>query len=150
MKVVLERLYGAQFKATNEAGQSIALAAGPDIGPSDSGLRPMQALLGSLAGCASIDVLNILQKQKHRIDKLEVHVDAERADAVPAVFTKIHMRFVAAGDFPLHKLERAVALSAEKYCSVSFMLRPTVAITHSAELVASDAIEDVAGPRPEG
>jgi len=134
MKVTLERLHGAQFRGTNEAGQSIMLAGAPDIGPSDEGVRPMQALLLSLASCSSIDVLHILQKQHHRVDQLDVHVEAERADAVPAVFTKIHLRFVAAGDFPLHKLERAVALSADKYCSVSHMLRSTVAITHSAEL----------------
>ncbi len=138
MKVVLERLYGAQFRGTNEAGQSILLAGAPDIGESEGGLRPMQALLASLAGCSAIDVLHILQKQKHTVDKLDVEVDGERADAVPAVFTKIHLRFVAAGDFPLHKLERAVALSADKYCSVSHMLRPTVTITHSAELVGGE------------
>jgi len=135
MKVALERLYGAQFQATNEDGKSIRLAGAPDIGPSEDGLRPMQALLASLAACSAIDVLHILQKQKHQVDRLDVFVDGERADAVPAVFTKIHLRFVAAGDFPLHKLERAVALSADKYCSVSHMLRPTVAITHGAELV---------------
>jgi len=135
MKVTLERLYGAQFRGSNEAGQSIMLAGAPDIGPAEEGLRPMQALLASLAGCSAIDVLNILQKGRHRVDKLDVQVDGERADAVPAVFTKIHLHFVAAGDFPLHKLERAVELSAEKYCSVSHMLRATVAITHSVELL---------------
>lgn len=135
MKVVLERLYGAQFQATNEDGKTLRLAGAPDIGPSEDGLRPMQALLASLAGCSAIDVLHILNKQKHRVDRLDVVVDGERASTIPAVFTKIHMRFVGAGDFPLHKLERAVALSADKYCSVSFMLRPTVEITHSVELV---------------
>lgn len=136
MKVTLDRLYGAQFRATNEAGQSIMIAGAPDIGPSEEGLRPMQALLASLAGCSAIDVLNILQKGRHQVDTLEVRVDGERADAIPAVFTKIHLHYVASGDFPLHKLERAVALSAEKYCSVSHMLRGAVAITHSVELLS--------------
>lgn len=90
MKVTLDRLYGAQFRATNEAGQSIMIAGAPDIGPSEEGLRPMQALLASLAGCSAIDVLNILQKGRHQVDTLEVRVDGERADAIPAVFTKIH------------------------------------------------------------
>lgn len=139
MKVTLERLYGAQFRGTNEAGQTMMMAGAPDIGAAEEGLRPMQALLASLAGCSAIDVLNILQKGHHRVDKLDVLVDGERADSVPAVFTRIHLHFVAAGDFPLHKLERAAALSAEKYCSVSHMLRGSVAITHSVELVTAPA-----------
>lgn len=94
----------------------------------------MQALLASLAGCSAMDVLHILQKQKHEVTRLDVEVNGERADAVPAVFTKIHLHYVAGGDFPLHKLERAVALSAEKYCSVSHMLRGSVAITTSCAL----------------
>jgi putative redox protein len=136
MKVQLERLYGAQFKGTNEDGASIMLAGSPDIGASEEGLRPMQALLASLAGCSAIDVLNILQKGRHTVTHLDVSVDGERADAIPAVFTKIHLHYRASGDFPLQKLERAVALSQEKYCSVSHMLRGSVAITSSVELVA--------------
>lgn len=127
--------WGAQWVATNEAGQSMRLSASPDIGYSEEGLRPMQALLASLAGCSAIDVLHILQKQRHVVTRLDVEVDGERADAVPAVFTKIHLKYVASGDFPLHKLERAVALSSEKYCSVSHMLRATVEITSSCEKV---------------
>lgn len=123
--------WGAQFVASNESGAQIRIAASPDIGYSEEGLRPMQALLASLAGCSAADVLLILQKQKHVVTRLDVEVDGERADAVPAVFTKIHLHYVAAGDFPLHKLERAVALSSEKYCSVSHMLRGSVAITTS-------------------
>lgn len=135
MKVQLERLYGAQFKGTNEDGASIMLAGSPDIGASEEGLRPMQALLASLAGCSAIDVLNILQKGRHTVTHLDVAVDGERADAIPAVFTKIHLHYRASGDFPLQKLERAVALSQEKYCSVSHMLRGSVAITSSVELI---------------
>jgi len=148
MKITLDRLYGAQFRATNEAGQAIAIAGAPDIGPSEEGLRPMQALLASLAGCSAIDVLNILQKGRHRVDSLEVKVDGERADAIPAVFTKIHLHYVASGDFPLHKLERAVQLSADKYCSVSHMLRATVTITHSVELLPSAGGEADVGEAP--
>lgn len=145
MKVVLKREnlegrgngegWGAQWVAANESGAEIRLSGSPEIGHSEEGLRPMQALLASLAGCSAIDVLHILQKQKHLVTRLDVEVDGERADAIPAVFTKIHLHYVAAGDFPLHKLERAVALSSEKYCSVSHMLRPTVTITTSCALV---------------
>lgn len=151
MKVVLKREnlenrdnapegagWGAQWVASNEAGATMRLSGSPEIGYSEEGLRPMQALLASLAGCSAIDVLNILQKQKHEVRELDVEVDGERANAVPAVFTKIHLHYVAAGDFPLHKLERAVALSSEKYCSVSHMLRGSVAITTSCEKRGDD------------
>jgi len=127
--------WGAQWIASNEAGVEMRLTGSPEVGYSEDGLRPMQALLASLAGCSAIDVLHILQKQKHLVTQLDVEVDGERANAVPAVFTKIHLHYLAAGDFPLHKLERAVALSAEKYCSVSHMLRGSVAITTSCALV---------------
>lgn len=151
MKVVLKREnlegrdnapegagWGAQWVASNEGGATLRLSGSPEIGYSEEGLRPMQALLASLAGCSAIDVLHILQKQKHEVRELDVEVDGERADAVPAVFTKIHLHYVAAGDFPLHKLERAVALSSEKYCSVSHMLRGSVAITTSCAKVGDE------------
>ena len=130
--------WGAQWIASNEGGATLRLSGSPEIGYSEEGLRPMQALLASLAGCSAIDVLNILQKQRHEVRELDVEVDGERADAVPAVFTKIHLHYVAAGDFPLHKLERAVALSSEKYCSVSHMLRGSVAITTSCEKLGDE------------
>jgi putative redox protein len=144
MKIILKREnleregnvgWGSQFVAENEGGAAIRIAGSPEIGHSDQGLRPMQALLASLAGCSAMDVLMILQKQKHVVTRLDVEVDGIRADAVPAVFTKIHLHYIAAGDMPLHKLERAVALSSETYCSVSHMLRHTVEITTSCGLV---------------
>ena len=135
MKVKLTRTHGSQFDCTNEEGRSITLSGSPAIGPSDAGVRPMQALLMSLGACSSMDVLLILQKGRHRVDSLEVSIDGERADAVPAVFTDIRVHFAASGDFGEHKLERAVRLSMEKYCSVARMLEPTAQITHSHELV---------------
>lgn len=131
MHVSLTLTHGAQYIGTNDAGRTIALSGSPDIGPSDDGVRPMEAVLLGLASCSAVDVQLILQKGRHTLTHLDVWVDAERADAVPAVFTKIHLRFEAAGDFPASKLERAVALSHEKYCSVARMLEPDVEITTS-------------------
>jgi len=144
MKVTLERLHGAQFKGVNEDGDAIMLRGAPDIGPDEEGVRPMQALLMSLASCSAIDVLHILQTGRHTVTRLDVAVDGERANAVPAVFTKIHLHYRASGDFSLHKLERAVALSQEKYCSVSHMLRGSVTLTASVELV-NEASGEVGG-----
>ncbi len=134
MRVTLSRVHGAQYVGTNEEGRRITIAGSPDIGPSDDGVRPMQAVLMALAACTSVDVQLILQKGRHRVDSLDVTIDAERADAVPAVFTKIHMHFEASGDFSQHKLERAVTLSHDKYCSVAAMLEPGVTITTSCAL----------------
>lgn len=138
MKVRLERTHGSQFHCVNEDGRSIVLSGSEAIGPSDDGVRPMQALLMALAGCSSMDVLLILQKGRHSVASLDVAIDATRADAVPAVFTQIHLHFVASGDFGLNKLERAVSLSLGKYCSVSKMLEPTVQITHSCALASAE------------
>lgn len=131
MRVTLSRTHGAQYLGTNEAGRTISLSGSPDIGASETGVRPMEAVLLALAGCSAIDVQMILQKGRHEVTHLEVTVDGTRADAIPAVFTEIHMHFEAAGDFPEQKLERAVALSHEKYCSVSRMLEPDVKVTTS-------------------
>jgi len=104
----------------------------------------------SLASCSAIDVLHILQTGRHTVTRLDVAVDGERANAVPAVFTKIHLHYRASGEFSLHKLERAVALSQEKYCSVSHMLRGSVALTASVELVSEaggDVVSDAGAER---
>ena len=137
LKVTLNRIKGSEFRGENEAGEALLLAGTPEIGPADHGVRPMQALLMSLAGCSSMDVLMILQKGRHQVHEMQVEVEAERADAIPAVFERIHLHFKVAGDFPLQKLERAARLSMEKYCSVSMMLKGSVAISHSVEKLSS-------------
>lgn len=116
----------------------MTLSGSDAIGPSTDGVRPMQAVLMAMAGCSSLDIQLVLQRGRHRVDTLNAVVDGTRADAVPAVFTDIHVHFTASGDFPAHKLERAVKLSMEKYCSVATMLAPTVTITHSCALEASE------------
>ena len=133
-KVTLSHAFGSQFRGVNAEGRSLTLSGSPAVGPSEEGVRPMEAVLLALAGCSALDVLLILGKGKHRIDSLDVAIEGVRADAVPAVFETIHLQFRASGDFSAHKLERAVALSMEKYCSVSRMLEPTVRVTHGSEL----------------
>ncbi len=129
MGVKLEQTGPVQFKVTNASG-AVSVIDGPaDMGGENAGLRPMETLLSALAGCSSMDVIHILKKQRQNLDKLEVEVEGERADAVPAVFTKIHLRFVAHGDLDPAKVQKAVELSMEKYCSVSKMLQPSVQIT---------------------
>lgn len=118
-----------KFTATNASGASLAIDGPADMGGQNAGLRPMETLLSALAGCSAIDVIHIMKKQRQELSKLEVEVEGERADAVPAVFTRIHLKFVGHGAIDLAKFRKAVELSMEKYCSVSRMLEPTVEIT---------------------
>jgi putative redox protein len=135
MKIVVDRVGPCGFEAKSAAsGATLRMEGPPDLGGTSDGLRPMETLLASLAGCSAVDVVMILGKQKEPLEGLSVEVEAERADAIPAVFTKIHLRFVLKGPVAENKARRAVALSAEKYCSVSKMLEPTVAITHEVVL----------------
>ena len=121
------------FEAT-DGKHILTMDASEAIGGTDAGMRPMQVLLSSLGGCSSIDVISILEKQKQTITNFKVEMDAERADAVPAVFTKILLTFILEGEIDTAKADRAVNLSMDKYCSVTKMLEPTVEITHAIVL----------------
>ena len=136
-EITLKRRSGFQFEATNSSGKTAILDGPAKIGGNDDGVRPMEMVLMGLAGCSSFDVLHILQKGRQKVQDLEVRVKAERADAVPAVFTKIHLHFIASGEVSEKRLQQAVDLSMEKYCSVSAMLSKSCEITHSYELLAS-------------
>ena len=135
MNVNLKLVSGCKFEGTNSLGNKANIEGPPDLGGKNEGVRPMEIILMGLAGCSSLDVLHILKKGKAEVDNLEVDVQAERADAIPAVFTKINLHFKAKGSFTKEKLERAISLSMEKYCSVSKMLESTVKITTSFEML---------------
>lgn len=109
----------------------------PDHGGRNMGIRPMEMLLIGVGGCSSFDVVDILKKSRQNITGCHTRLEAERADAVPAVFTKINIHFIVKGkDLKEKQVERAVALSAEKYCSASIMLgKAGVQITHSFEII---------------
>jgi putative redox protein len=124
----------ARFTASNSGGATIVIDGPPDQGGQNAGLRPMETLLAALAGCSAMDVVLIMKKQREDLERLEVEVDGERADAVPAVFTKINLRFRGFGPIDLKKFQKAVELSLEKYCSVSKTLDPAVTITSECVL----------------
>lgn len=109
-------------------------------GPDSKGPSPMELVLCGLGGCTSYDVVNILQKSRQDVVDCQASLEAERAETVPAVFTKIHIHFVVTGRaLKVAQVERAVKLSAEKYCSASMMLeRGGVDITHSFDVVEVD------------
>lgn len=137
MKVTLNRINDAvHLKAVNEDGNYIEMDGSPEIGGEGKGPRPMQVLLMSLAGCSSMDVLSMLKKMREPLEDYTVEIEGEREkDAVPAVFTKIHVHYILKGNLKEENVAKAIKLSMEKYCSVSKMLEKTAEITYSHEIV---------------
>src|SRR5437868_7265189 len=111
---------GFQFEDANEQCNTVHLDASPDIGGTNQGMRPMQMLLAAMGGCSSIDVVNILKKQKQDLKDIKVTVTGEREkDAIPSLFTEVHAHFRLFGNLDKEKANKAVTLSVEKYCSVA-------------------------------
>lgn len=137
MKISLERkAIPYVLEAKNETGNSILIDASPDIGGKNSGPRPMELLLMGLAGCASIDVLMILEKQKVEVKEYKVEVIGDREQIGQAkLFTKIHLQFFVTGTVNETGLKRAIDLSLEKYCSVAKTLEKTATITYEISQV---------------
>lgn len=129
----------AKFVGESGSGHEIVMDGPPDHGGKNQGPRPMEMLLLGLGACTSFDVMSILQKSRQNVTDCKANIDAERADEVPSVFTKISIHFVVSGENLKESLvKRAVSLSAEKYCSASIMLeKGGVEIQHSYEIVES-------------
>lgn len=126
------------FIGETGSGHAVVIDSAEDIGGRDIGARPMEMVLLGLGSCTAIDVMAILRKARQDVTDCVVELEAERADSIPKVFTKIHVHFVVTGrDLSEKQVQRAVSLSAEKYCSVSRMLEKTASITHDFELVAA-------------
>ena len=131
---------GMLFVAKTGTGHIAAMDGAPEGGGHNLAPRPMELLLAGTGGCTAYDVVLILKRGRHAITGCSVKLQAERADVDPKVFTKIHFVFTVAGDnLPRAVVERAIALSHEKYCSASAMMAHTAAITWSAEIVQTGA-----------
>jgi putative redox protein len=142
MKVRIKWIEDVAFMGESETGHAVVMDGAPENGGRNIGMRPMEMLLIGMGGCTSFDVVTILKKSRQAISDCIAEITAERADAVPKVFTKIHVHFVVTGtDLNDKQVERAVALSAEKYCSASIMLSKSVDITHDYEIRNVEAIE---------
>lgn len=124
------------FMAESGSGHAVVMDGSPDIGGKNLGPRPMEMLLMGAGGCTSVDVIMILQKSRQEVTDCEVEITAERADDHPKVFTSIHMHFTVTGrKLKSEVVDRAIKLSAEKYCSASIILGQTAAMTHDFEIV---------------
>ena len=136
MKGTVTLQEGSTFEGVAGSGHRVTMDVASEVGGRNLGLRPMEMVLLGLGGCTAIDVLHMLRKGRQPITDMRVELDAERADDVPKVFTKIHLHFVLTGaGLDPHKIERAINLSASKYCSASMMLNKTAEMTHDFEIV---------------
>jgi putative redox protein len=137
MKASVKWTDGRQFVAESGSGHSVVIDGPPDHGGRNTGPRPMEMLLMGLGACTAFDVMEILEKARAPVTDCVAQIEAERADTVPAVFTKIHVHFTVAGHgLKENQVKRAVELSADKYCSASIMLaKGGVQMSHSYSIV---------------
>ena len=131
MKATVKWLDGVAFVGESGSGHAMVIDGAPGAGGRNIGPRPLECMLIGLGACSAFDVVTILRKTRQAVADCRVEIEAERADAVPAVFTHIRMVFVVSGtELRESAVRRAVDLSAEKYCSATAMLRRSVEITH--------------------
>lgn len=136
MKIQLKRKDQAfHMEARNEAGNTVSSDGAEKIGGNGKGMRPMELLIASLGSCSAIDVIQFLKKMRQPLDHLEMEIEAERdPDNVPSLFTKVHIHYLLWGELDEKKVERAVKMSVDKYCSVARILEKTAEISWSYEL----------------
>ena len=139
MKTRIKWVEDVTFVGETDSGHAVVMDGPPDHGGRNLGPRPMEMLLLGLGGCTTFDIIMILKKSRQAVTDCVVEISAERADEEPKVFTNIHIHFIVTGkDLKENQVERAVSLSAEKYCSASIMLGKTATITHDFEIVEAD------------
>ncbi|MEM1434290.1 MAG: OsmC family protein [Pseudomonadota bacterium] len=138
MHVNLTWAGAVQFHGTTATGHSLTIDGPAEGGGQNGGPRPMELMLMGAAGCTAYDVVTILGKSRQEVTRCDIEASATRADGVPAVFETIHFRFRLRGhNLDASKVERAIRLSAEKYCSGSITLkRAGVTVTHDFEIEA--------------
>ena len=137
MQVTVDWQENVHFVATNDCGHKVAMDGPPGQGGEDRGSRPMDLMLMGLGGCTAFDVVDILRKSRQQVAAFSVALSAKRADGIPAVFETINIHFQVTGKaLDAAKVQRAIDLTAEKYCSASIMLEKAgVMISHSFELL---------------
>lgn len=127
---------GMGFVAETGSGHFLTMDGAPDGGGRDLAPRPMETVLAGTGGCTAYDVVLILKRGRHQVTGCQVKLVAERAGQDPKVFTRIQMHFVVSGrQLPAAAVERAIALSHERYCSASIMLGKTADISTSFEII---------------
>ena len=136
MNISVNWVDGLLMVGKSDSGHTITMDGPPESGGENLGVRPMEMLLLGVAGCTMIDVVTTLKKMRQDLSHCETKINAERATDHPKVFTNIHIQFIVKGkDLDSKKVDKAITLSAEKYCSASIMLGETATITHDFEVI---------------
>jgi putative redox protein len=142
MKISLRRVNEAvHFQATNEDGLTVDIDGAPKIGGVGAGYRPMQLALTALAGCATMDVVSILQKQRQDLVDITIDISGERREGSPSPFKQVHIHYDLYGTIDSDKAARAIELAVYKYCSVGEMIKSTTEITTSFDIHPASATE---------
>src|SRR3954466_10754346 len=119
------------FSGTASSGHEIKIDGAEDIGGQDAGVRPMELLLQAVAGCTGINVIWILKKMRLEPTSFHMELKGDRAEEPPKNFTNIHIHYVFEGELPEQKVERAIALANDKYCSVTHSLNTKITVSYS-------------------
>ena len=136
MKAEIRWMQDAEFLGTSGSGHQVTMDGPPEFGGKNKGVRPMEMLLLGLGGCSAFDVVHILKKSRQDIEDCQVELHADRAMQDPKVFTRIHLHYRVSGKALKQALvDRAIKLSAEKYCSASIMLAKSAEISHDYEVI---------------
>jgi putative redox protein len=136
MKARVKWVQDVTFIGESGSGHAVVMDGAPDAGGRNIGVRPMEMLLLGLGGCSAFDVVMILKRSREPITDCVVELEAQRAETDPKVFTAIEMVYKVTGkNLDPKKVERAVSLSEEKFCSASIMLSVTAKITHRIEII---------------
>jgi putative redox protein len=131
------------FEATNTTGQTVELDAKPEIGGEGKGFRPMEMLLVGLGGCSGIDMVNVLTKQKEPLNDIKIRIKANRKmEDTPPIFDVINIHFDLYGDLNVQKVERALALTFEKYCSVANILERSATLKFTYTILESVSVDE--------
>ena len=136
MNISVKWIDGMLMVGKSDSGHAIVMDGPPEIGGENLGVRPMEMLLLGMAGCTMIDVVSTLKKMREVLVACQTQVSADRGEEYPKVFTNIHVHFILRGKhLNPSKVDKAIKLSAEKYCSASIMLGKTAVITHDFEII---------------
>ena len=136
MNISVKWIDGMLMVGKSDSGHAIVMDGPPEIGGENLGVRPMEMLLLGMASCTMIDVVTTLKKMREDVVDCQTQVSADRSEEYPKVFTNIHVHFVFRGkQLNPSKVDKAIKLSAEKYCSASIMIGKTAVITHDFEII---------------
>lgn len=140
MKARIKWVQDVMFLGESGSGHSVVMDGAPDAGGRNLGVRPMEMLLLGLGGCSAFDVMLILKRGREAVTDCVVDIEAERATTDPKIFTKIQMHYTVTGHaLDRKKVERAVQLSADKYCSASAIMAKTAELSHTITIVESQS-----------